>query len=128
MFNLMDLFFDWSLYNYTRPVRDDRPYKAKYIDDNHVVYLVNVLGLGEEDIKITTGVADNGQIYIDISGENTDEVFGSKYSIGGRFFVKNKDIDKIDYTIKNGLLYLNVYYKKVDMPAIPINKISTDKA
>lgn len=125
---MLDLFFDKNFYNFDRMVRDSYPYKVKYVDDNHTILVHNVLGLNEDDISITTDMTEDGYTYIYIRGETKDEIFDTKYSVNSRFSISNRNIDKIEYTIKNGLLYLNIYYKKVDRPAIPINKVSVSRA
>jgi HSP20 family molecular chaperone IbpA len=118
LWNLFDPFdFDKKFYNFNREEKDMHPYSILNKEDATVL-THNVLGLNKEDIQLSKK-KENGVAYIVIAGKTTDEVTGKTYSINSRFSVdENKvDLSKVSSTMKNGLLYITIPYKKEDKEA-----------
>lgn len=118
LWNLFDPFdFDKKFYNFNREEKDMHPYSILNKEDATVL-THNVLGLNKEDIQLSKK-RENGVAYIVIAGKTTDEVTGKTYSINSRFSVdENKvDLSKVSSTMKNGLLYITIPYKKEDKEA-----------
>ena len=115
LWDLFDPFdFDKKFYNFNREEKDMHPYSILNKEDATIL-THNVLGLNKEDIQLSKK-KENGIAYIVIAGKTTDEVTGKTYSINSRFSVdENKvDLSKVSSTMKNGLLYITIPYKKED--------------
>lgn len=118
LWDLFDPFdFDKNFYNFNREEKDMHPYSILNKEDATIL-THNVLGLNKEDIQLSKK-KENGIAYIVIAGKTTDEVTGKTYSINSRFSVdENKvDLSKVSSTMKNGLLYITIPYKKEDKEA-----------
>jgi len=118
LWDLFDPFdFDKKFYNFNREEKDMHPYSILN-KENATILTHNVLGLNKEDIQLSKK-KENGIAYIVITGKTTDEVTGKTYSINSRFSVdENKvDLSKVSSTMKNGLLYITIPYKKEDKEA-----------
>lgn len=118
LWDLFDPFdFDKNFYNFNREEKDMHPYSILNKEDATIL-THNVLGLNKEDIQLSKK-KENGVAYIVIAGKTTDEVTGKTYSINSRFSVdENKvDLSKVSSTMKNGLLYITIPYKKEDKEA-----------
>jgi len=118
LWDLFDPFdFDKKFYNFNREEKDMHPYSILNKEDATIL-THNVLGLNKEDIQLSKK-KENGIAYIVIAGKTTDEVTGKTYSINSRFSVdENKvDLSKVSSTMKNGLLYITIPYKKEDKEA-----------
>ena len=118
LWDLFDPFdFDKKFYNFNREEKDMHPYSILNKEDATIL-THNVLGLNKEDIQLSKK-KENGIAYIVITGKTTDEITGKTYSINSRFSVdENKvDLSKVSSTMKNGLLYITIPYKKEDKEA-----------
>ena len=118
LWDLLDPFdFDKNFYNFNREEKDMHPYSILNKEDATIL-THNVLGLNKKDIQLSKK-KENGIAYIVIAGKTTDEVTGKTYSINSRFSVdENKvDLSKVSSTMKNGLLYITIPYKKEDKEA-----------
>ncbi len=118
LWDLFDPFdFDKKFYNFNREEKDMHPYSILN-KEAATILPPNVLGLNNEDIQLSKK-KENGIAYIVIAGKTTDEVTGKTYSINSRFSVdENKvDLSKVSSTMKNGLLYITIPYKKEDKEA-----------
>ena len=117
LFDPFNFNFDKKFYNFNREEKDMHPYSILNKEDATIL-THNVLGLNKEDIQLSKK-KENGIAYIVIAGKTTDEVTGKTYSINSRFSVdENKvDLSKVSSTMKNGLLYITIPYKKEDKEA-----------
>jgi HSP20 family molecular chaperone IbpA len=115
-----DVLFDSDFYSFSRLVKDGKPYKVLE-DKDKTILIHNVVGLGGEDIEIDIETIDDRQSYLIISGEKKDEdILEEKYNVKSRFIIKHNDIDHIEKYIKNGILKLEIYWKKQEKPNIEI--------
>lgn len=119
--DLIDLFFpfgeglvfDKNFYNFNREEKDMAPLKQVRKEDR-IVLTHNVLGINKEDLKIKT-ISEDGTTFITIEGKTKDEYTGKEYTVNSRFKIDEKglDLSNIKSKMKNGLLYLEIPYKKV---------------
>lgn len=115
-----DVLFDSEFYSFNRLVKDGKPYKVLEQKDKTIL-IHSVVGLGDEDIEVDIEAIDERQSYLTISGEKKDEdTINEKYSVKSRFTIKHNDIDYIEKDIKNGILKLEIYWKKQEKPNIKI--------
>jgi len=120
---MTDLFFnflDWDrdFYSFTRPIKDMYPYEIVR-EGNKTTIVFNALGLSKENIKVDFDKI-RGTDYLVISGEQKNDVTGRTYSVNGRFAIDVNEIKKIEWKCKDGLLYVDVYFKQPDKPKIDI--------
>lgn len=110
--------FDLLFNRFTRPVKDMSPYKVIH-DTNKITIVVNTLGLSKDDVKVDLD-ADK---VLTIKGETTldDITFNNIVNIGLSLASLKQEIESIDYTVKDGLTYVNVNLREREKPAIPIN-------
>lgn len=106
--------FDWDRKNYkfNREEKDMHPYSIKNTKEASII-VHNVLGINKEDIKLSLS-KENGNTYILIEGKTKDLVTGREYSISSRFAIdaSQLELNKINSTMKNGLLYITIPFKK----------------
>lgn len=114
LFDPFNFNFDKKFYNFNREEKDMHPYSILN-KENATILTHNVLGLNKEDIKLSKK-KENGVPYLYISGKTTDEITGKTYELNSRFaMVEDKwDLSKVTSTMKNGLLYITIPYKKED--------------
>lgn len=112
--------FDKDFYSFNRLVKDMRPYSKKYYDD-HMVLVHNVVGVSENDLSINIE-NENNTAYLVIKGETKDEILETTYSVNSRFSVDANKVDNIEYSLKDGLLYIYIYYKEPIKSNISIKK------
>ena len=117
---MFDLFFDKDFYKFNRLTRDMSPYQIKRFED-HMVVVHNVIGIDENDLNIEL-VPEKNITYLEIKGETKNEILNTTYSVNSRFSINKDEIKDITYNIKNGLLYLNINYKKPEKVDIKITK------
>lgn len=120
MGNFLFNFIDWDrdFYSFSRGVKDMYPYEIVR-RDNQSTIVFNALGISKDNCKVTFDKI-KGTDYLVISGEQKNEVTGKTYSVNGRFSVDFNEIQSVDWKVKDGLLYVNVYFKKPEKPKIDI--------
>lgn len=118
-----DLFFDKEFAKVNRTIRDSHPYQILK-DEGKDVIVLNALGIAEEDIKVEVkqSAYDSRTNYLYITGETDNEITGTKYSISNRFTLNRLKVKEIKYECKDGLLYVDVFYKTEPVKEIPISK------
>lgn len=111
--------FNWDkdFYKFMRDEKDMHPYSVNQNKDGSITIVHNVLGLDKKDLKVSVKYI-NGKHYILIEGKTKDEITGKTYSINSKFSCDETscDLDKITSTMKNGLLYITIASKKVELP------------
>jgi len=115
---LMD--WDQPSYKFNRSVLDSRPYQIRK-KENSVIITHNCLGIPEENIDISIQT-ENHRSYLVIQGSYTDEDTNNNYSVNSRFTVDETQISDIEWAAKNGILTVEVKFKKPETKKIPINK------
>lgn len=124
MFSMFDdLFFNWdkSFYNFDRIVHDQAPYKILN-KDNKLVIVHNVVGIDQKDIKIDIEQEDDRSFLV-ISGKTHNDDLNYDYTVNSRFAFNASRVDKINYKMENGLLYIEIKKKGQEKPKISISKI-----
>lgn len=121
MSDFFDLFFDKGSYSFNRDIKDMHPYQIKR-DEAKTTIVHNIVGIREEDISVSLQ-EDSNVVYLEIKGETKNEVLGSTYNVSSRFSVDYDRVKNIEHYAKDGLLYINVYYKEPNRPKIDIKKI-----
>ena len=91
------------------------PYSVHNRKDE-VIVVHNVLGINKEDLKIATKV-ENHNNYITIIGKTVDAITGKEYSINSTFTFDDAkvDINTAKCSMNNGLLYIEMKYKKEEV-------------
>jgi len=115
---LMD--WDQPSYKFNRSVLDSRPYQTRK-KENSVIITHNCLGIPEENIDISIQT-ENHRSYLVIQGSYTDEETSNNYSVNSRFAVDETQISGIEWAAKNGILTVEVKFKKPEIKKIPIKK------
>lgn len=120
MSNLFFNFLDWDkdFYSFTRSTKDMYPYEI-IRKEKECTIVFNALGISKDNIQVTTDKV-RGAEYIVISGEEKNDVTGKSYSVNGRFSVDASEINSIEWNVKDGLLYVHVYFKQAEKPQINI--------
>lgn len=115
-------FLDWQPtdYVYHRPLLDSKPYQI-IKNDKISTIVFNALGVAESDVKVTVE-REHGVDYLQISAETKNETLNKTFSVSGKFNVDGETVDKIDYELKDGLLYVEVYFKVPEPSNIKITK------
>lgn len=110
-----DPFFGWDkdFYRFDRKEKDLYPYSIREDKEKGIILIThNVLGIDKKDLNVSIK-PENGRKYLVIEGSTIDEVNNKEYTINSRFFVPNKyDVTKLKATSKNGLVYIELPYKK----------------
>lgn len=119
-----DLFFnflgwDKDFYNFSRSTKDLYPYEIVKQEDGCTI-VFNALGISKENVKIDFDKS-RGTDYLLISGENKNKVTNKNYSINARFIVDTNEIKDINWYVQDGLLYIEITYKRPEKPQIKIN-------
>lgn len=120
MDNFLFNFLDWDrdYYSFHRNIKDMYPYEIVR-KDNQSIIVFNALGLSKDNIKVTFDKV-RGTDYLLINGEQKNEVTNKTYSVNGRFLIDVNEVKNIDWKVKDGLLYVNVYFKESEKPKIEI--------
>lgn len=118
-----DIFFDKEFAKVNRMIRDSHPYQIIKSDNKDTV-VINALGVDENDVKIQIKPSkyDDRTTYLYIEGETDNEITGTKYSISNRFTINRLKVKEIQYSAKDGLLYIDVLYINEPVVEIPISK------
>jgi len=111
--------FDREFYRFSRNLKDMYPYEI-IAEENKVVIVHNVVGLSKEDIKIS-GQREGDIDFLVISGEKKNEITDKIYKVDSRFQVNANKIQKVDWEVKDGLLYIEVFLKEPEKPKFEIN-------
>ena len=116
MFN--DLFFDFDkdFFKFRRP----DAYRVK-TDKDKTTIVQNVVGIEEEDLTVEIEMERNVS-YLVVRGETKNEILGNTYNVNSRWSVNADEIKNIEYTTKDGLLYIDIFYKKPAKVKISIEK------
>lgn len=117
--------FDPDFLEFNRVTSVKKPYTIKS-DNDKAVIVHEALGIRPEDIDITLETV-KGVTYLFISGETKNEVNNSNYSIKSRFTIDADRIDHIEKEAKDGLLYIEIYFKEAQKPKINIIDKQSDK-
>ena len=120
MNNFLFNFLDWDddFYSFSRPTKDMYPYEIVRTEDKCII-VFNALGLSKESVKVDFDKS-RGTDYLVINGENKNEVTNKTYSIKARFRIDANEIKDIEWYLKDGLLYVEITYKKAEKPQIEI--------
>lgn len=120
---LYDLFFDKDFSSVNRLIRDSHPYQILKEEGKDVIIL-NALGVSEKDIQIEVKGSDREDRtnYLYIKGETKNEITGTDYSISNRFSLNRAKVKEIKYECKDGLLYIDIFYKEEPLKEIPISR------
>lgn len=120
---LYDLLWDRSFASANRLIKDSHPYQI--IDEgNKKIIIINALGIAEEDIKVDVKVEtySNTKKYLYVEGETKNEIAGTTYSFSNRFSFDSSKVEEIKYNCKDGLLYIELFYKEEPVREIPISR------
>lgn len=127
LFNLENpLDWDKNNYRFNREEKDMHPYSISNLKDKSII-THNVLGIDKKDLKLNL-TRENGNVYIVIEGKTIDEFTKKTYSISSRFAIDETQLDlaKISSTMKNGLLYIIMPFKKKEEIKDTTFKINID--
>ena len=117
---MMNFLFDDAFYNFNRAVKDMHPYYIRKFDD-HATIIHNVVGINEKDLTIEIE-PDRNTDWVVVRGYTKNEISDSAFSVNSRISFDKDTVMKVDWDIKNGLLYINLYYKKPELPDIKIER------
>ena len=101
---------------FNTPVKDMDPTKAFRVDDGYVV-VCKTIGIAKDDIKITVENDHNGSRYpiLRITGATKIEKIDFENNVNLAFAINcREEVDKIDYTVKDGLTIIHLIVKKND--------------
>jgi len=110
--------FDKEFYNFTRPIRDMQPYEIVR-QENKAIIVHNVLGISKDDISVTVEKVRNAD-YLIISGDTKNEITNKTYSVNSRFSINADEIKGIEWYVKDGLVIVEIEFKKPEKPKIEI--------
>jgi HSP20 family molecular chaperone IbpA len=111
--------FDQRYYKFGRTIKDMYPYEVIRKDNSSIV-IHNVVGISPKDIKVSVE-KENKVDYLVITGATKNEITSENYSVSSRFQIDSDEISNIDWFLKDGLLYIEVFFKEPQKPDIKIN-------
>jgi len=123
----MDLLLNWLMdwdkdaYKFNRNVLDSKPYQMLKKEDSTII-THNCLGIPEENIDVSIQT-ENHRSFLVIQGSYNDELTNNNYSVNSRFLINEAQISCINYGAKNGILTVEVKFKKPETKKIPIKKM-----
>lgn len=117
---LYDLFFDKDFADVKRLVRDSHPYQIVKGEGKDTI-IINALGVAEDDIKIEVK-PDGERTFLYIEGSTKNSLSNEEYSFKNRFSINRLKIEGINYSTKDGLLYIDIIYKETPAIEIPITR------
>lgn len=88
-----------------------------YKQDYGYLLLINVLGIPEERLLVDAN-ADN----LVITGDVELEEIGFRNSVSYELSLEGIDVKKIDYTVKDGLLFVEIHEDKPKKKAIKVTR------
>jgi HSP20 family molecular chaperone IbpA len=101
---------------FNSPVKDMDPTKVFRVDDGYVV-VCKTIGIDKNDISIKVENDHNGSRYpiLRITGATKIEKIDFENSVNLAFAINcREEVDKIDYTVKDGLTIIHLIVKKND--------------
>ena len=114
--------FDRSHFYYNRPFYDQKPFYEIQKEDREIL-IVTVPGMEEKDI--TLELTKEGQLYyLTLDCERNNKLIDDKpFNLHLRWSIDKDSIqeDNIKPKLKNGLLYITLFYKKPEKTKIEIN-------
>jgi HSP20 family molecular chaperone IbpA len=113
MFDIFDVLFkEW-----TRPVKEV-DVRHVYKKDYGYLLVINVLGIPEKRLLIDISEGNN----LVITGDIELEEINFKNKVSYELSLGRVVVDKIEYTVKDGILYVEVHEDKPQVKKITINK------
>lgn len=106
-------------YTFSRPFYERVGYTETQKDGKSIL-LINFLGIDEKDVKVSVENGNRGGHVLKIFGETKNEVLGETFRTDLSFSLV-KTAKNVEYSLKNGLLQVEVEF---DEPAKPQVKIS----
>jgi len=114
------MFSDYLFYvlskEWNRPVKEI-DVRNVYKQDYGYLLLINVLGIPEE--RLLVDAINNNLI---INGDVELEEINFKNSVSYELSLKGIEVKRIDYTVKDGLLYVEIHEDKPKAREIKVNK------
>lgn len=115
--------FDPDFLEFNRVTSVKRPYTIKNEEKKSII-VHEALGIKPSDISVNIETI-KGITYLFIQGETKNEINGSNYTIRSRFSLDANRVDHIEKEARDGLLYIEVYFKEAQKPKIEIiDKVS----
>ena len=119
-FDLMDLFFDNSVYWFHRPLKDMSPYTYQIIEGKGQLIL-NTLGVSPDDISVEVKASPNGDNYQALTISGKTKKLEKEYSVNMTFQIKNK-IKAIDWESSDGVTVLSISFEEPLQPNVAISR------
>lgn len=118
-----DSFFNWDkpAYTFSRSVHDMHPYSIKTLEDR-VVLVHNIVGVKEEDIKVDVVRTEDGRDQLVIEGVTHNDVLNYDYKIKSKFDIKADMYKDVTYSVKDGLLYIELFKKEPEVTKLTVRK------
>jgi len=118
-----DSFFNWDrpAYSFSRSVHDMHPYSIKTLDDR-VVLVHNIVGVKEEDIHVDIERTEDGRDQLVIEGVTHNDVLNYDYKINSKFYIKADMFKDVTYSVKDGLLYIELFKKEPEVTKLTVRK------
>jgi HSP20 family molecular chaperone IbpA len=113
---LYDL-FDVVFKEWTRPVKEV-DVRHVYKKDYGYLLVINVLGIPEENLLVNIG--DNNSLII--SGSIELEEINFKNKVSYELSLGRINLEKVEYNVKDGLLYVEIYEDKPNKKEIKVIK------
>jgi HSP20 family molecular chaperone IbpA len=109
-------FFDLVWKSWERPIKEVKAFRVLETHDGYQI-VCNALGIDKEDIKVQ--LLNNS---LHIEGETSDDEIEYTNKVKYQFNVSRiaNDIEKIDYTLRNGLLIVNIITLKTKKKEIKV--------
>lgn len=100
---------------------NDKGYRS-FSHGHTSTFVLECPGLSAEDIQIS--VEQNETLaYLVVKGSRAEtELEEREFSIGMRLLLGERSIEKVEYTVKNGILYVNVEFKVTPVEDIKVVK------
>lgn len=119
---MFDSFFSSEDYKYVfhRPMLEK---EGSYITekDGNIFILLNILGVDEKDLSVDVtpgGVSGN---FLQVTGKTHDDLFNKDFDVQAKFLVR-KEMDSLEWSVKNGFMTIKVTFKEPAKPSVKIVK------